>query len=362
MKPRSPAPRARRSGATPRRPRSRRLRVLVLTHRALYARASIEGRSEREVLPWRTEYHVVEGLRALGHEVEQLGLDDSLAPLHETLDRFRPQIVFNLLIELRDSGGFEPHVVAALEARGVPYTGCSSEALVFTRDKTVTKTLLAAEGIPMPRFVGVRRGARPRLPDDFRYPAIVKPADEGGSYGIAQGSVVRDRPALERRVAWVHEHCGCDALAERFVEGREITLGLLGNQRPRCLPPWETFFGALRAGAPRIYTERLKWNPDHRRASGVDSGPARRLPASTRLALERIARRAWSVLRLSGFARFDFRIDAEGQPFLIDVNANPDVDFHEDFARSAAHAGVPPRALLQRLLDLGLRYRPHWVR
>src|SRR5262249_4183265 len=161
----------------------RKLRVLLLTHRELYARDSIAGRSERAVVPWRTEYHVMRGLQALGHDVEQLGLDASLAPLHQALDRFAPHIVFNLLIELRDSGGFEPHVVAALEARGVRYTGCNSEALVLTRDKAITKKLLAWHGMPIPGFATFRRGRRRRV-NGLAFPLIVKPIDEGGSYGI----------------------------------------------------------------------------------------------------------------------------------------------------------------------------------
>jgi len=335
--------------------------VLLLTHRELYARDSIAGRSESDVLPWRTEYHVMRGLEAQGHHVEQLGLDASLAPLHEALDRFAPHVVFNLLIELRDSGGYEPHVVAALEARGMPYTGCNSEGLVLTRDKAITKKLLAWHGIPVPEFATFRRGRRRRPLRDLVFPLIVKPIDEGGSYGIRRESLVRSPPALARRVAWVHEHCGCDAIAERYIEGREITVGLLGNRRPRCLPLWETHFDGLSDGAPRIATERIKWNLKHRRACTVHSGPARRLPAGAAEAIRRLSRRAWRVLRLSGFARIDFRIDAAGRPWLIDVNANPDVDFHEDFARSAARDGLPPTRLLQRLIDLGLRYRPHWV-
>ncbi len=340
--------------------RARKLRVLLLTHRELYARDSIAGRSERAVVPWRTEYHAMRGLRALGHEVEQLGLDTSLAPLHAALDRFAPHIVFNLLIELRDSGGFEPHVVAALEARGARYTGCNSEALVLTRDKAITKKLLAWHGIPIPEFATFRRGRR-RKANGLAFPLIVKPIDEGGSYGIRSASLVRNPSALERRVRWVHRHCGHDAIAERYIEGREITVGLLGNRRPHCLPLWETHFEGLASGAPRIVTERIKWNLDHRRARAVHSGPARRLPRGAAAGIERFALRAWRVLRLSGFARIDFRVDGEGLPWLIDVNANPDVDFHEDFARSAAHDGIPPTQLLQRLLDLGLRYRPHWV-
>ncbi len=339
---------------------SRRLRVLVLTHAELYARDSIAGRSEAEVLPWRTEFHVVRGLEALGHEVEQLGLDTSLAPLHGALDRFDPHIVFNLLIELRDSGGFEPHVVAALEARGVPYTGCNSEGLVLTRDKAITKKLLHWHGIPTPAFQTYRRRRRHRA-CRLDFPLIVKPLDEGGSFGIRRESVVRDAAALERSVRWVHERCGSDAIAETFVDGRELTQGLLGNRRPRCLPLWETRFDGLAPGAPRIATERLKWNLRHRRDRAVHSGPARRLPRGVAEMVATLSRRAWRVLRLSGFARFDFRIDAEGKPFLIDVNANPDVDFEEDFARAAKRDGISGPALLQRLLDLGLRYRPHWV-
>ncbi|HKA14410.1 MAG TPA: D-alanine--D-alanine ligase, partial [Myxococcota bacterium] len=133
-----------------------------------------------------------------------------------------------------------------------------------------------------------------------------------------------------------------------------------GNRRPRCLPLWETHFDGL-GGAPRIVTERIKWNLEHRRQRAVHSGPARRLPRGAAPAIERLALRAWRVLRLSGFARIDFRIDGAGRPWLIDVNANPDVDFQEDFARAAAHGGIPPLDLLQRILDLGLRYRPHWV-
>jgi D-alanine-D-alanine ligase len=307
---------------------SRRLRVLVLTHKELYARDSIAGRSEAEVLPWRAEYQVVRGLEALGHRVEQLGLDTTLAPLHDLLDRF---------------------------------TGCNSEALVLTRDKAITKKLLHWHRIPIPEFQTFRRGRSRRRTDGLSYPMIVKPVDEGGSFGIRRESVVRNAEALQRSVRWVHERCGSDAVAERYIEGREVTVGLLGNRRPRCLPVWETHFDGLADGAPRIDTERLKWNMKHRRASAVHSGPACALPPGVSETVARLARRAWRILRLSGFARIDFRIDASGRPFLIDVNANPDVDFEEDFARSAAHAGLPPPALLQRLLDLGLRYRPHWL-
>ncbi|MGH0029004.1 MAG: D-alanine--D-alanine ligase family protein [Myxococcota bacterium] len=339
-------------------PARRRLRVLVLTHRDLYARDSTEGLTEAQVLPWRTEFHVVRGLETLGHRVVQLGLHESLAPLHAEIAHFEPHVVFNLLAELRGQGGYEPFVIAALETTGVPFTGCNAEGNLLSRDKALAKTLLAAHDVPVPAFAVFERGAR-AIDTDLPFPLIVKPAAESGSEGVSRASVVRSRTALRRRVAAVHERFG-DAVAERYVEGRELTVPLLGNHRPRCLPVWETFFDRLPEGAPRIATSRLKWNLDHRRALGVHSGPAKLRPA-VRRRVEGAARTAWRVLRLSSSARIDFRLDGEGRPFLIDVNAAPDFDFEEDFARSAKHAGMPPLDLLQRLLDLALRYRPRWA-
>ena len=336
-------------------------RVLVLTHAELYARDSIRGLSEREVFDWRTEYQVVHGLRSIGHEVAQLGLDWSLMPLHAMIDDFKPHVVFNLLIELRNSGGFEPHVVAALEARGIPYTGCNSEGITLARDKSIAKKLLRAEGVPVPDFAIFRRGRVIRPRPQPRFPLIVKPIDGSGSFGISRASVVRSVSALQGRVEMVHRRCGTDAIAESYLEGREFTIGVMGNQRLECLPLWETFFDGLPAGAPRIATERLKWNPEHRRSLAVTSGRARSLPSGTRRSIARFARRSYRVLHLSSFARVDFRLDREGRPFVIDVNASPDVDFLEDFARSAEASGIPPLALLERLLRLGLRYRPRWA-
>jgi D-alanine-D-alanine ligase len=310
------------------RTRPRKLRVLLLTHRELYARESIAGRSEREVVSWRTEYHVMRGLRALGHEVEQLGLDTSLAPLHAVLDRFAPHVVFNLLIELRDSGGFEPHVVArsrraACRTRAAtPRRSCSHA----TRRSRRSCSRGTACRSPCSRRSGAGGASARRA--GSRFPLIVKPIDEGGSYGIRGASVVHGAAALTRRVEWVHRHCGHDAIAEQYIEGREITIGLLGNRRPRCSPLWETRFERLPAGAPRIVTERIKWNLAHRRASAgalgsrrADCPPAR----GARSSASRCARGACCGSRaLRGSTSAS---TPQGTPWLIDVNANPDVDF-----------------------------------
>jgi len=337
----------------------RRRRVLLLTHKELYARPSLEGLTERETLPWRTAYQVFHGLRAMGHDVRQLGLDDSLGPLHRELDRSRPDIVFNLLLELRDSGGYEPHVVAALEARGVSYTGCNSEGLVLARDKALSKTLLRAYGVPVPDFAAIALGSRARrVAIDF--PVIVKPNDGSGSVAISEDAIVQDAEALAQRVALLHDRYGLSVIVERFIAGRELTVGLLGNSRPTALPVMETEFGKLPDTAPRILTRRLKWDLPHRRELGVECIPARGLAAADRARVSDVARRAFRALRLSGFARVDVRLAADGAAYVVDVNPNADLDTADELALAAAAAGLSHHDLLQRVLDLGLGFRPRW--
>jgi D-alanine-D-alanine ligase len=151
----------------------------------------------------------------------------------------------------------------------------------------------------------------------------VKPIDEGGSYGIRRTRSC----AARRRSSGASPGCTATAVTTRSpsatVDGREITVGLLGNRRPHCLPLWEIHFDGIADGTPRIATERIKWSVRQRRACGVHSGPARACRAASSSAIVRLALRAWRVLRLSGFARIDFRVDAAGTPWLIDVNANP---------------------------------------
>ncbi len=334
----------------------RRLRILVLTHASLVPTAATKRLGEKAILPWRTELHVIQGLRDLGHEVSVLGLHDALAPLHAAIDEQRPDVVFNLLMELRGSSRFEPHVVAALEERGVPYTGCNVEGLMLTNDKALTKKLLAWHGVPVPAFASFRR-RRPVSADRAPpLPAIVKPIDGSGSKGISRASIVRSRAQLRRRVEYLFARLDCDVIAEEYIEGRELTVGVLGNDRLTALPVWETHFDRLPPGVPNIDTSALKWDPGYRRARGVHNDPAADLPGAVERRVQGLAKRAYRILRLSGFARIDFRLAPGGRPYAIDVNANPDIDFLEDFARAAAHANIPPPALLQRVLRLGIRY------
>lgn len=340
----------------------RRLRVAVLCHEALVPPARLAGLDERAREDVETEWDVARALRAAGHEVRFAGVADALAPLDRLIERWRPHAVVNLLMEFAGEAALAAHVVAHLELLGVPVTGCDARGIALARDKALAKLVLRQHGVPTPAFALVPRGRRAARAPGLRFPLIVKARDEEASRGIAQASVVRSAARLRERVAFVHRHVGSDAIAEEYVEGRELTLGVLGNQRLSVLPAWELRFARLPRGALPIATERAKFDPVHRRRIGVRRGRARGLSAEAEAGLARLARLAYRALGLSGHARLDLRLDRGGRPQLIEVNALPDLAAGEDLAASAAAAGIPYPRLLERLLALALARRARGTR
>ncbi len=338
----------------------RRLRTLVVVHTSLVPPASLEGYSEKEIDEWRTEYDVVTALRAGGHEVQTLGVLDSLTELRTALMEWQPEVVFNLLEEFNGIVTYDQHVVAFLELMRAPYTGCNPRGLLLSRDKVLCKQLLAFHRIPTPQFAVFRRGARFALPRRLRPPLFVKSATEDASLGIAQASVVEDLPRLRERVQFMHEQIGSDALVEEYIEGRELYVGVLGNQRLTRLPVWEMRFGSLPDSLPAIATRKVKWDRAYQRRYEITTRAAEELPAQVLQYLDRLSRRIYRALHLSGYARIDFRVRADGSVFMLEANANPNLTRAEDFAESARAAGIEYPALLERIMALGRNYRVEW--
>jgi D-alanine-D-alanine ligase len=334
----------------------RPLRVAVLVHQDLVPPASLEGLSEQQAQAVRTEYDVSSTLEEMGHEVQVLGVSHDLAPIRSVVEGFRPHVVFNLLMEFRDVGLYQAHVASYLELLGARSTGCNPRGILLSRDKGLAKKILRYHRVPTPAFAVVPPGRRLRASRELRFPLIVKSLDEEASLGIAQASIVRDAAHLEERVAFVHRHLGGDAIVEEYVEGRELTVGVLGNERLRTFPPWELFFGSLSEGTAPIATARVKWDLEYRRRTGIRSGPAE-LPGELPARLAHLAKRVYRALGLSGFARIDLRLTADAEPFVLEANATPDAAREEDLALSARAAGLEYPALLQRILNLALRYR-----
>ncbi|TLZ18012.1 MAG: D-alanine--D-alanine ligase [Gammaproteobacteria bacterium] len=338
----------------------RPLRTLVVVHASLVPPESLEGHSDKEIEEWRTEYDVTATLRELGHDARCVGVLDSLTELRGAIADWQPDIVFNLLEEFDGIVTYDQHVVAFLELLRQPYTGCNPRGLLLSRDKSLSKQLLAFHRIATPQFAVFRRGAHIHVPRKLRFPLFVKSTVEDASLGIAQASVVEDAAKLKERIEFVHEQVKSDALVEEYIEGRELYVGMMGNERLTRLPVWEMVFGSMPDSLAAIATRKVKWDKRYQAKYGITTHAAADLPPPVLTALDRLSRRIYRALGMSGYARMDFRVTPQGQVYVLEANANPNLEAAEDFAESARAAGTPYGELLEHLMDLGLKYRAQW--
>ncbi len=333
----------------------RRLRIIVLMHPDLVPPETLDG-VDRETAPWKTEYDVVSTLREAGHDVRALGVQHELRPIREATESFKPHVVFNLLEQFHGETAYDQNVASYLELARVPYTGCNPRGLMIARGKDLSKKLLTYHRIPVPAFAVFPRNRKVRRPTRLQLPLIVKSLSEDASVGIAQASVVDSDEKLAERVAFIHERIGTDAIAEQYIEGRELYVGVLGGGgRLHVLPVWEMEFGDLPAGAINIATAKVKFDPKYQERRGIVQGPAKDLTPEQTLRIQRIVKRICRVLVLDGYVRIDFRLSAEGVPYFIEANPNPEIAKGEEFAEAAEHGGIHYPALLQRIVALGMR-------
>jgi D-alanine-D-alanine ligase len=338
----------------------KKLRILVLVHETLVPPKTLRGVSEQDAAEYQTEFDVISCLRRSGHDVRPLGIGDSLTELRAVIEEWKPQVCFNLLEEFDGIVTYDQHVVAYLELLRQPYTGCNPRGMMLSRDKVLSKQILSYHRIPTPQFAVFRRGGAIRIPDRLRYPLFVKSATEDASLGISQASIVEDAAKLTERIQFIHQHTMSDALVEEYIEGRELYVGVLGNERIRTLTPWEFIFGELKSGRAAIATRKAKWDRDYQARHGITSGKAEDLPPGLAERLDRFARRVYRALYLTGYARIDFRVRADGTPFVLEANANPNLEEEEDFAYAALHDGIDYPQLLQRIISLGRAFRAEW--
>jgi D-alanine-D-alanine ligase len=338
----------------------KKLRTLVVVHASLIPPENLEGHAEKEIEQWRTEYDVISTLRQRGHDVRCIGVLDSLTDLRGAISGWKPDVVFNLLEEFDGIVTYDQHVVAFLELMRQPYTGSNPRGLLLSRDKSLSKQLLAYHRIPTPHFTVFRRGVRINISRRMRFPLFVKSTVEDASLGIAQASVVDDAAKLKERIEFVHGQVGSDALVEEYIAGRELYVGVMGNERLTRLPVWEMVFGSMPDSLAAIATRKVKWDKRYQEKYGITTHEAKDLPPPVLAHLDRLSRRIYRALGLSGYARMDFRVTADGAVYVLEANANPNLEAAEDFAESARAVGIPYDELLERIMNFGLSYRAQW--
>jgi D-alanine-D-alanine ligase len=315
---------------------------------------SIEGLTEQEIYPWKTEYDIVTTLRAVGHDVRPLGVQHELKPIRDEIVTWKPDVVFNLLEQFHGETAYDQNVASYLELMRIPYTGCNPRGLMLARGKDLSKKLLYYHRIPVPTFAVFPMRRKVRRPARLGLPLIVKSLSEDASEGIAQASVVDSDEKLAERVSFIHERIGTAAIAEQYIDGRELYVGVLGNDRLRVLPVWELEFRNLAEGAWPIATQKVKHDPDYQERRGILHGPAKNLAPELHARIKQTAKRIYRTLELDGYARIDFRLSADNIPYFLEANPNPEIAQSQEFAHAAAHDGLKYPDLLGRILALGM--------
>ncbi|MCB0393352.1 MAG: ATP-grasp domain-containing protein [Bdellovibrionales bacterium] len=327
-------------------------RVLVLLHKDLIPPDTVPKGYDIENASWKTEYHVIQALKKLGHEVRVTGILGDLNPIRTSIHEFNPHIVFNLLEEFDGEAVYDQNVVSYLELLKTPYTGANPRGLILARDKSLTKKILSYHRVPAPSFLVFPRNRSTRI-KEVRFPQIVKCLNEEASMGISQASVVNSLEKLKDRVHYLHKTFQVDAISEDFIEGSEYYVGVLGNYALKTLPVWELKFEKSDAPKKEIYSEKAKFSDKYRNRKGIRTGPAELSELEIK-EISNLAKRTYKALGLSGYARIDFRRGTDSKFYVLEANPNPDIAYDDEFAMSAQHAGISYADLISKILKLGL--------
>jgi len=301
---------------------------------------------------WKTEADVIRTLKTIGHEVELLGLHDDTDLLRQKLETFRPEVIFNMVEQFGNVSSAEHKITSFLELQGIPFTGCSAVGITLCKNKSIAKKILGYHRIRVPEFIVMPGGRKITRPKRLKFPILIKPLKEEASYGISQASFVETDEDFLERVKFVHEKFEQPAIAEEYIVGRELYVGIIGNDRLQAFPAREMVFKQVPEDAPRFATFKAKWDEEYRKRWGIDNQFAELEPEQIRR-IERACKRIYRLLLIDGYARLDLRLTAADEIVFIEANPNPILAKDEDFAMAAEKAGLPYPKLIQKILQVG---------
>lgn len=334
-------------------PRVRSLRQLQVVVAHSLALSLERGRPEDRIADEETSAVAQAVAAALRGRVRRVEVAPVWDDFPAVLQRYDPHqvVVFNLVESLGGRAFTEPEAPRILEAMGFLHTGASYQSLQRSANKLTTKKLLEAAGLTVPRYQVFRHGGQRNV--TVPLPAIVKPVAEGGSFGVTQESVARTREELLERVQRCLELYRQPALAEEFIVGREINVALWGNQQPTVLPISEVVFHWTRDPLQQFVTFESKWMPETIEYRGTPVLCPAPLSDDDRQRIESAAIQAYQVIGLRGYGRVDIRL-RDGVPYILEVNANPDLAPDAGFFRSAAAAGYTYSQTICHILKLAI--------
>lgn len=340
------------------RPERRKLRILVLFEVHDPPAPDEEYvRRMREEPDWRTEGHVVDALRELGHEVHLGAIWKNAREVVDLVERIQPDLVWNFVQTFHGSRYFESNIAGVLELCRVSYTGCGHRALMLCQDKALSKKILKHHRVPIAPFLVSHRSKPLKKLSKSMFPVLVKPLAEEGSVGISRDSFAETEEQALARTTFLHERLKGDVIIEQYVQGREIYVGVIGNDRLSVLPPRELVFTKVPEGEPKFASYKAKWDDGYRERWGIRNTFAENLPEPVQRALATTAKRVYRVLQMRGYGRIDLRLSEDGRITVVEANPNPEIAKGEDLAEAAAKIGLAYPDLVERIVLLGLASR-----
>ncbi|MEQ1898747.1 MAG: ATP-grasp domain-containing protein [Vicinamibacterales bacterium] len=334
-----------------------KLKVAVLFDRVLVEEGDASASDDkapvtRTLDKKEVEDEVADVLTRQGHEPVMVELDGTPKSLL-ALARLDCDLVFNLTESFGDDDTADFKIAGFLELLGKRYTGSGTHGLMLAQDKAIAKKIFAFHGIRTPVFAKSFRG-RLDFSHDLHFPVIVKPAREDGSIGIEFSAVVSSIKELMERIDWLHQHFDSPVLIEEYVEGRELYVGVLGNDKPEALPIIELDLSKLPEGTPRIAAAEVKWGKGTHAYRDTKSVIPTDLPEETVAAAQRTAVAAYQALELRDYGRVDMRLQADGTAQVIEVNPNPWLSSRAELAMAARKAGRTYPQLVMEIVNLAL--------
>ena len=333
-----------------------KLKIIVLYDRVLVDETEEQASTPEKSPVVRTldkkevEEEVAEVLVKLGHEPAMHELDGTQKSLL-ALARMECDLVFNLAESFADDDTADFKIAAFLELIGKKYTGSGTHGLMLAQDKAIAKKIFAFHGIHTPVFAKSFRG-RLDFSHDLQFPVIVKPAREDGSIGIEFSAVVSSIRELMERMDWLHAHFDSPVLIEEYIEGRELYVGIIGNDKPEALPVVELDLSKLPDGMPRIASAEVKWGKGTKAYRDTKSSIATDLPEESVLALQQTAIAAYQALELRDYGRVDMRLQPDGNVHVIEANPNPWLSSKAEFAMAARKSGRTYLQLIEEIVEL----------
>jgi D-alanine-D-alanine ligase len=293
---------------------------------------------------------VQQALLSSEYPVQTLEARGDLAILLEKIRSAKTDLVFNLCEEFLGQTRLEMNVAALLELLDIRFTGSSALVLGLSQDKGKTKSILAHGGIPTPAYC-VWQPGKDRLLSGLHFPLIIKPLLEDASLGIDNDAYIPDEKTLKQQVQRVHQGYG-QVLVEEYIEGRELNVSILGNNKPQVLPISEIDFSSMPPGLPRICSYAAKWVENSREFSSTVPRCPTSLPSKVEEEVKRVSLEAYRIMDCRDYARVDIRLSAEGTPYVLEINANPDISPDAGMTRSAKTAGYTYPEFIARIVEI----------